>query len=63
MKTPLRIIQCENGFIILEDNLGMYPNSYEMKKWIALTPQSLGELIEKLAEEGDPPRTRKDKNE
>jgi hypothetical protein len=43
----IRIMEVENGFVVLDDN----PNArmYEGRKWVANTPRELAELVEKMA--------------
>jgi len=47
----VEIIDCQNGYIVLEGNslaVGQ-PYHYERKKWICRTEAELGELISRLA--------------
>lgn len=42
----LEIIECENGFIILEGNsFSQAPMSHLRKKWIANSPKGLSEVV------------------
>lgn len=47
----IEIINCENGYIVLEGNSIMIKNHYgiERRKWVVKTPEELGQVVESLA--------------
>lgn len=58
-RLTLEIIDCVNGYIVLEGNSLECGTPYVAfrKKWVAHTPRELADLVERLAE-GD--KTKKD---
>ena len=44
----IRIIQVENGYVIIEDHPGH--EMFSGRKWVADSPESLAHLVESLAD-------------
>ncbi len=51
----IEIINCENGYIILEGNslATNQPYNYDRRKWVCQTPDQLAILVKGLAENSD----------
>lgn len=45
----IEIIECENGYLILEGNAFGRSNPYERRKWVANTVPHLQEVIGRIA--------------